>query len=72
MTQASFESAVRKSSTKPGEPSQHDANKTLQSQIQDRAYALYEQRGRSDGHDWEDWIQAEQEVRDKYGLGKAA
>ena len=26
------------------------------------AYSLYEQRGRKDGHDVEDWIQAEQTV----------
>ncbi len=28
-----------------------------------RAYELYEQRGKEDGHDWEDWLRAEQEVR---------
>ncbi len=27
-----------------------------------RAYQLYEQRGRQDGHDREDWFQAEAEV----------
>jgi Protein of unknown function (DUF2934) len=27
-----------------------------------RAYQLYEQRGRQDGHDMEDWLQAEAEV----------
>lgn len=26
------------------------------------AYQLYEQRGRQDGHDVEDWIQAEQRI----------
>jgi hypothetical protein len=34
----------------------------LQEQIRRRAYELYEQRGRGDGHDLEDWLQAESEV----------
>lgn len=33
-----------------------------QEQISLRAYELYEQRGREDGHDLEDWLQAESEV----------
>lgn len=28
-----------------------------------RAYELYEQRGGEHGHDWEDWFQAERELR---------
>src|SRR5437762_2024503 len=28
-----------------------------------RAYELYEQRGRDHGHDMDDWLQAEQELR---------
>jgi hypothetical protein len=28
-----------------------------------RAYALYDARGREDGHDWDDWLQAERELR---------
>ena len=27
-----------------------------------RAYQLYEQRGRQDGHDMDDWLQAEAEI----------
>ncbi len=30
--------------------------------IRERAYQLYEQRGRQDGHDVEDWLQAEAEI----------
>ena len=30
--------------------------------IQTRAYELYEQRGREDGHELEDWLQAEAEI----------
>lgn len=44
----------------------------MQGQIRQRAYELYEERGRRDGHHLEDWIQAEDEVRNKLGLGKAA
>lgn len=34
----------------------------LQEQIRVRAYQLYEQRGRDDGHDLDDWLQAEGEL----------
>lgn len=30
--------------------------------IEQRAYQLYEQRGRLDGHDLEDWLKAEHEL----------
>jgi hypothetical protein len=33
--------------------------------IRRRAYDLYEQRGRLDGHDMDDWLQAEAEMRGK-------
>ena len=28
-----------------------------------RAYELYEERGREDGHDWDDWFRAERETQ---------
>jgi hypothetical protein len=31
----------------------------LEEEIRRRAYALYEQRGREDGHDIDDWLRAE-------------
>ena len=34
----------------------------LQERIRRRAYELYEQREREEGHDLEDWLQAESEV----------
>ena len=34
----------------------------LQDQIRERAYELYESRGREDGHDLEDWLRAEEEI----------
>jgi hypothetical protein len=30
--------------------------------IAERAYAIYEERGRADGHDREDWLRAEREL----------
>jgi len=35
----------------------------IEQQIQKRAYELYEQRGKTDGHDLDDWLQAEREVK---------
>ena len=34
----------------------------LEGQIRERAYELYEERGRMDGQDAEDWFRAEREV----------
>ncbi len=31
-------------------------------QIEARAYELFEQRGQEDGHDLDDWLQAESEI----------
>ena len=46
------------SSGHPDENSSDD----VYARIAELAYSLYEQRGREDGHDMEDWIQAEQTV----------
>ena len=37
-------------------------NPSLEQQIRERAYELYEERGREDGHDLEDWLRAESEI----------
>jgi len=34
----------------------------VQERVRLRAYELFEQRGREDGHDLEDWMQAESEI----------
>jgi hypothetical protein len=39
-----------------------DSTSELQEQIRRRAYELYEQRGRNDGYDLSDWLQAESEM----------
>src|ERR1700741_3635350 len=41
-------------------------------QIRVRAYELFEQRGRHEGHDHEDWVRAEAEILLKYQKGKSA
>lgn len=70
MTQASVRDITQ---TYKDQGSSSDPKKmNLEGQVRQRAYELYEERGRRDGHQMEDWIQAEEEVRDKYGLGKAA
>jgi hypothetical protein len=35
----------------------------IEQQIRQRAYELCEQRGRTDGHDLDDWLQAECEIK---------
>ena len=37
----------------------------LEYQIRRRAYELYEERGREDGHEEEDWLRAEEEIKRK-------
>ncbi len=39
-----------------------DENQELEEQIRLRAYALYEARGRQNGHDLEDWYRAKEEI----------
>jgi len=40
----------------------HTAAEEKMEQIRSRAYELYVERGREDGHDQEDWLQAEAEI----------
>ena len=35
----------------------------IEQQIRQHAYELYEQRGRTDGHELDDWLQAECEIK---------
>jgi hypothetical protein len=41
------------------------AHANTDEQIRPRAYQLYEQRGKVDGHELEDWLQAEAELRSR-------
>ena len=54
----------------PSERATEDPNVTApeedrQSEIAQRAYDLYLTRGASEGHDLDDWLQAEREIRDR-------
>jgi hypothetical protein len=44
----------------------------LEDQIRLRAYELYEERGREDGHELEDWLRAEEEITQKQARPIAA
>jgi hypothetical protein len=44
----------------------------IEERIRLRAYELYEQRGRRDGHAVEDWLRAEAELRGRKSLRAAA
>jgi hypothetical protein len=46
--------------TKPQEPELE-----LEVRIRLRAYELYEARGKEDGHDRDDWLRAEEEIKKK-------
>ena len=37
----------------------------IEHQIRLRAYELFEERGREDGHEQEDWVRAEAEITNK-------
>ena len=51
-------------STKPNPTVTQTTESTLelQQQIRCRAYEIFEQRGREEGHDQDDWLQAESEI----------
>jgi hypothetical protein len=42
-----------------------ESREQLQEKIRQRAYELYELRGREDGRDFDDWLKAESEVTGK-------
>ena len=44
----------------------------IEQQIQQRAYELYEQRGRTDAHELDDWLQAECEIKGRQANAAAA
>lgn len=40
----------------------HPETPALEDDIRLRAYQLYEERGRQDGHELDDWLRAEEEI----------
>ena len=51
----------KRSAILPSEPQAIE----LEHQVRLRAYELYEERGREDGHELEDWLRAEEEITGK-------
>ena len=47
---------------KTSQPKPDDLSQERLEKIRHRAYELYEARGREEGHDVEDWLQAEAEI----------
>lgn len=56
---------TNKTETKPTEP-------VIAELIRQRAYELFEQRGRVEGFDQEDWARAEEEILARFRRGKSA
>jgi len=56
----------------PAAPPPTESASEVQEKIRRRAYELYEERGRTDGRDLEDWLQAESEVTQKKAKTAAA
>jgi hypothetical protein len=50
--------ATKKSSV----PTTTNVGSSLEEEIRHLAYQLYEERGREDGHDLDDWLSAEAEI----------
>jgi len=64
--------AARIPSNRPA-PAQHEyPSPKIENEIRQRAYELYEQRGREDGYDVEDWLRAEEEIKRRRSRSVAA
>ena len=44
---------------------------SVEDQVRRRAYELYEERGREDGHELEDWLRAEEEIKERQAWSAA-
>ena len=51
---------------------QENVSANLEEDIRHRAYELYVHRGRQDGHDLDDWLRAEEEMKGMRGRSVAA
>lgn len=62
--------SLRKQTSRTQTPPRHETPE--EQEIKVRAYELYEQRGRQDGHDVDDWLQAESELNNQHWKAVAA
>jgi len=53
-------------------PATAGSSQELENEIRQRAYELYEARGRKNGHDLEDWLRAEEEISERKVSSTAA
>jgi hypothetical protein len=58
----SMQNPTKKTSTFGRTAAEANAENSSEAEIRRRAYELYEARGRGDGHDVEDWLEAEVEI----------
>lgn len=56
---------AKRASSGAAQLSRNEPMTSLHEQIRRRAYELYEQRGRVDGYDLDDWLQSESELTAK-------
>lgn len=59
-----MKAVIRMKRSQNGEGRKVEPQEQLQDQIRLRAFELYEQRGHIAGHELEDWLQAEAEVKE--------
>jgi hypothetical protein len=59
---------LRTSKSHNGLEKAHSSSDHVYVRVAVLAYSMYEQRGRQDGHDIEDWIEAEKMIRDEMAL----
>ena len=53
---------IDQAATKKPPATETDDPKELKSLIRQRAFELYQERGREDGHELDDWLLAEEEI----------
>jgi hypothetical protein len=44
----------------------NDSSSVRQEQVPGRVYEIYEQRGKENGHDLDDWLRAESEITQQF------
>jgi len=54
------------------DPREQEMSGDTLEQVRMRAYELFEQRGREEGHDFDDWLQAEAEITQRPARRAAA
>ncbi|UCC78617.1 MAG: DUF2934 domain-containing protein [Candidatus Zixiibacteriota bacterium] len=64
---ATKKAATKKTAAAPRPTPKIDL-RTYINELNRRAYEIFQQRGSTHGHDWEDWFLAEKEVKKKYGI----